>query len=163
MSVIRSQLLGVDREQPPGVMKTMDQLIEQSTAPNRFAMLLLTVFAVIATILAAIGLYGVMAYSVSRRTHEIGIRRALGAGEGSVLAMIVRQGMTLSLLGVAAGLGCALALSRLMSSILFGVSPTDPATFAVVAALLVAVAMLATYVPARRAARVDPMTALRYE
>ncbi len=144
-------------------VQTMSELVSSSVAAQHFTMLLMIIFAALALTLAAVGIYGVISYSVSRRTHEIGIRMALGAEKKDVLRLVVRQGLRLTLVGVAAGVAGALALSRFMSSVLFGVKPTDPLTFTVVSAILVAVALLATYVPARRAAKVDPMVALRYE
>jgi putative ABC transport system permease protein len=126
-------------------------------------MILLGGFALLALILASVGIYGVVSYLVAQRTNEIGIRMALGAQRGDVLKMIVGQGAKMALLGVAFGIAAALALTRLMSGMLFGVTPTDPLTFFAVAALLVAVALLACYIPARRASRVDPVVALRYE
>ena len=126
-------------------------------------MLLLTIFAVVAMLLAAIGLYGVMAYSVVQRTHEIGIRMALGARRPEVLALVVKQGMSLALMGIAAGATLSLGMTRLISGMLFGITPTDPLTFVGVVTLLGTVAFLANYLPARRASKVDPMVALRYE
>ena len=143
--------------------QTMDELLGKSLAPRRFNMMLLATFAGVALVLAGVGLYGVMSYTVTRRTHEIGIRMALGAQRGDVLRLVVSQGLALTLVGVALGLACALALSRVLTSLLFGISATDPLTYAVVALLLVAVALVACLVPARRATKVDPMVALRYE
>ncbi|HEY6764215.1 MAG TPA: FtsX-like permease family protein [Candidatus Sulfotelmatobacter sp.] len=126
-------------------------------------MTLLTIFAAVALLLAAIGVYGLMAYSVQQRTQEIGVRMALGANPRQVRSMVVFQGMKLALVGVIIGVASALALARLLSSLLFGVKPWDPATIILVAVLLSAVTLLATYLPARRASRVDPMVALHYE
>ena len=134
-----------------------------SLAQQRFNMLLLALFAALALILAAVGIYGLMAYSVSQRTHEIGVRLAIGAQRRDVLRLVLRDGARLTLVGIAIGIIAALALTRLMASLLFEVTPTDPATFASVALLLAVVALAACYIPARRAARVDPMVALRYD
>ena len=144
-------------------IRTMDDSVSASLAPERFTMLLLGSFAGLALLLAVVGIYGVMSYSVSRRTNEIGIRVALGASRGDVLLLVVRQAMLLALVGAAIGIAGALALSRLMASQLYGVRPTDPVTFISVAALLLIVALAASYLPARRAMRVEPMAALRYE
>jgi putative ABC transport system permease protein len=141
----------------------MDQLLSASVANERFNLFLLVLFAALALGLAAVGIYGVLAFGVSRRSREIGIRLALGARPRDVLRLVVRQGMQLVIAGVLLGIAGALALTRLMASLLYGVSPTDPATFAVVSALLTMVALIACYFPARRAMRVDPMVALRVE
>ena len=148
---------------PVGHVRSMEQVVGESTARNDFYMTLLTIFAGVALVLAAIGVYGLMAYSVQQRTQEIGVRMALGASPQLVRRMVVRQGMLLALVGVVLGVGSALALTRLMSSLLYGVKPWDPAMIGLVAVLLSGVTLLATYLPARRASRVDPMVALRYE
>jgi putative ABC transport system permease protein len=141
----------------------MEQLLSDSLARRRFAVVALGLFALVAMILAAVGIYGVISYSVTQRTREIGIRMALGAGRGDVLRMIVRQGMLLAVVGVGLGLAGALGVTRLMESLLFGVGATDPLTFVGIAILLGSVALIACYIPARRATKVDPMVALRYE
>jgi ABC-type antimicrobial peptide transport system permease subunit len=143
--------------------ETMDQILSQSLAARRFAMVLLAVFAGLALVLSSIGIYGVISYIVSRRTHEIGIRMALGAQRTDVLKIVLGRAGSLALMGVLIGLAAAEGLTRLMSKILYGVSSTDPLTFGLVAVVLMLVAIAACYVPARRAMRVDPVTALRSE
>jgi putative ABC transport system permease protein len=160
---IRSSVWRVDRDEPVSEVVTMDLLISRSLADRRLNMLLLGIFGGVALVLAAIGIYGVISHSVSQRTHEIGLRMALGAGTSDVIKLILKNGMTPALLGVALGLIGAFALTRLMRSLLFGVTTTDFQTFASVAVMLLAVALLACYIPARRATKVDPLVALRYE
>jgi predicted permease len=160
---IRNAVLQIDKEQPIARVRTLAQSLSTSLAQRQFSMLLLGVFAAVALMLAAIGIYGVLSYAVTQRTHEIGIRLALGAQDRNVLKLIVWQGMKLALVGVSVGALGALALTRLMSELLFSVSATDPWTFASIAALLLAVALLACWIPARRATKVDPIIALRFE
>ncbi|HXX22957.1 MAG TPA: ABC transporter permease [Terriglobia bacterium] len=153
----------VDKGQSVAEVKTMDDYVSESLARPRVYSAMVTTFAILALALAAIGIYGVISYSVSKRAHEIGIRMALGARRGSVLGLVMKQGLRLALIGTALGLIGALVLTRFLSSFLYGVKPTDPLTFIAVSALLTAVALSATYLPARRATKVDPMVALRYE
>src|SRR3954471_1475182 len=144
-------------------VQTMDTIISWSLAVRRFSMILLALFASLALILASVGIYGVISYTVGQRTREIGIRIALGAGRNDVLRSILGQGAKMALLGVAIGTVAALALARLMSTMLYGVSASDPLTFLGVAGLLMLVALTACYIPARRAMHVDPIVALRYQ
>jgi len=162
-SAIRRQAAQLDPEQPVYAVKTMDDLLGASVAEPRLNLILLGSFAGLALLLATVGIYGVLAYSVTQRTREIGIRLALGARPGDALLLVVRQGLLLALAGVAAGLAGSLAVARFLSALLFGVTPTDPLTYAAVSALLLGVALAACCVPARRAARVEPIVALRYE
>jgi putative ABC transport system permease protein len=160
---VRDAIAEIDRAQPIYDMQTLDQLVAKSLGQRRFTLTLMVLFGVIALLLSAIGIYGVMAFAVTQRTQEIGIRMALGARAIDVLKMVVGSGMFLALIGVAAGLIGAFALTRLMASLLFGVSPTDLLTFGLVTTGLLMVALLACYIPARRATKVDPLVALRYE
>jgi putative ABC transport system permease protein len=162
-NALRSAVWAVDPNQPVTRVKTMEQVVSDTMIVQRFTTWLLAVFAGIALALAAAGIYGVISYSVSQRTHEIGIRMALGAEQRDVLKLVVGQGMVPALIGLAIGVAGAIGLSRFMSSFLFNVSVTDPVTFAVIATLLFMVAVAACYLPARRAAKVDPMEALRCE
>jgi putative ABC transport system permease protein len=163
MPAIRKAVYGAGKEQPVYYVNTMQEIASQSMASQRFPMILLAVFAGFALLLASVGIYGVISYSVTQQVHEIGIRMALGAERSDVRRMVVRQGATLALRGVALGLVAALGLTRLIAHMLFGVSAHDPLTFAGVASLLVLVALVACYIPARRATEVDPMVALRCE
>ena len=141
----------------------MEEVMMQSTARTNFNMTLLSIFAGVAVLLVSIGIYGVMSYAVGQRVHEIGIRMTLGAGADDVLSLLLRQGLRLTLLGIAIGLIGAAWLTGAMKSLLFGVNPNDLLTFAIVSVLLLAVALAATYIPARRATKVDPIMALRFE
>jgi putative ABC transport system permease protein len=160
---IRRDTRAIDKDLPVTDIAAMPEIVDASVAQPRFQTLLLGLFGALALILAAVGIYGVISYSVIQRTHEIGIRVSLGAQPGQVLRLVMGQGAKLALAGIIIGAAAAHALTRLMRSLLFEVSPADPFTFAAIAALLVTVALAACYIPARRAIRVDPMTALRYE
>jgi len=152
-----------DARVPIGQVRTMEQVLVASLDLQRFIMLLLGTFSGLAVLLAGVGVYGLISYIVSQRTHEVGVRIALGAGVGDVLALIIRRGMLLAAIGTALGLVGALGLTRLLSGLLFGVRATDPSTFILVTLLLGTVALAACYIPARRATRVEPMAALRTE
>ncbi len=161
--MVRRAAYEVDKNQPVYEVKTMRQIVSSSMSSRRFPMLLLEIFAGLALVLAVVGVYGVISYSVTQRTHEIGIRLALGAQRMDVLRLVVGQGMVLVLPGVGIGIGASLAVTRLLSKLLYGVSPADPLTFVVVSIVLCAVALAACYIPARRATKVDPVEALHYE
>jgi putative ABC transport system permease protein len=168
VAAVRNEVLAIDKDQPVFNIRTVEGVISESVMLPRFTAVLLSVFAILALILAAVGIYGVMSYTVAQRTHEIGVRLALGAQSRDVIRMVVGQGMRLAGAGVAIGLAAAALLARLMAGLLsadflFGVSAYDPLTFGSIALLLGGVALLACYVPARRVMKVDPMIALRYE
>jgi len=160
---IRNQVRAIEPNEPVNQVIAMNERLSNSVAQRRFEMLLLGVFAAVALVIATVGIYGVISYAVSRRTHEIGVRMALGAQAGDVLRMVIWRGMRLALIGVALGLAASIALTRVMKNMLFEVSATDPATFAVIALFLVGAALIAIYIPARRATKVDPLQALRHE
>jgi predicted permease len=162
-ATVRQAVWAIDKDQPVSNISTMEDVLSESIARQRFSMLLLGIFAALALVLAAVGIYGVMSYSVAQRTHEIGLRMALGAQPRDVLKLVVGGGLKLVLIGVAIGLVAAFILTRVMSSLLFNVSATDPTTFITISLVLICVAVLASYIPARRATKVDPMIALRYE
>jgi putative ABC transport system permease protein len=162
-SAVRSQVLAVDPDQPVAQIKTMEQYVADSTAQSRMSMMLMAVFAALAAALAGIGLYGVMAFSVAHRRHEIGVRMALGAGAPGVLKLILAQAMAMTMIGAMVGIVGALGLTRLLSGLLYGTSATDPLTFGAVPVAVLVVAFAACALPALRAARIDPAVALRYE
>ena len=162
-AAVRNEMVGLDNKLAVRNMRTMDQVISKSISPQRFNMMLLTLFGGIGLALSSIGIYGVMAYTVSQRTREIGIRMALGAQVRDVLRLVLRHGMRLTLIGLVLGLATAFALTRLLKTLLFGVTPTDLSTFVFVSVALVAMALVACFIPARRATKVDPLVALRYE
>ena len=160
---VRAAVWSLDRQLAPGDVRTMDEMLSRSTASRRFSLALVGSFAALALLLAAVGIYAVLSYSVARRTHEIGVRLALGASRRNVLRLVLAQGLRLTLLGIIFGVAGALVLTRMLQTLLYEVAPTDPLTFVSVLVLLVGVALVAAYLPARRAMRVDPMVALRYE
>jgi putative ABC transport system permease protein len=160
---VKEAVWSVDPEQPVWKVRTLEHLLSLNVADRRFVLWLMTCFAGLAVLLTALGIYGVVSYTVAQRTHEIGVRMALGAEGRDVLRMVLGRGMRLALMGVGAGLLAAFAVTRLMSGLLYGVSAADPLTYAAVALLLALVALVACYIPARRATRVDPLVALRYE
>jgi putative ABC transport system permease protein len=160
---IRQQVWSLDKDQPVFDVHTMREVRAISLALYSFSSVMLGIFAGVALLLAAIGIYGVMFYAVTQRTQEIGIRMALGARAMDVLKLVIKNGMSLALIGVAVGLAGAYALTRLLASLLFGVTPTDVVTFSIVTLGLLLIALLACYIPARRATKVDPLVALRYE
>jgi putative ABC transport system permease protein len=160
---LRQAVWSLDRNLPVADVWTMDAVVDAAQSRPRFTLLLLASFAGVALVLAAVGVYGVMSYTVSRRTHEIGVRLALGAAPRSIVSMIVREGMVVASIGGVVGVAGALALTRSMSSILYGVRPSDPLTFVTVAVILMIAALLATYIPARQAASTDPLRALRID
>jgi putative ABC transport system permease protein len=162
-SAIRDTVAAIDKDQPILITTTMNQLVSDSEATRKITLVLLGLFSALALILAAIGIYGVISYSVAQRTHEIGIRTALGAQRGDLMRMILKQGLRTAVVGVGVGLGAAVGLAQLIKSMLFGVSAADPLTFVGVALALLCVALAASYIPARRAMRVDPLVALKYE
>jgi len=163
VNAVKSQIQMIDKDLPLDDAQTMQKILADSSSGRRFNMLLLSVFAVVALVLAVVGIYGVMSYTVTQRTHEIGIRVAVGAQPRDVFRMVIGQGMILAMIGVAFGLVGAFALTRLMKTMLFGVEATDPVTFVSIALLLTGVALVACYIPSRRATKVDPLVALRYE
>jgi len=162
-AAVRREVQALDPNQPVFNVSTMKQTLDQSLVTQRLSMTLLAFLATLALILAAVGIYGVMSYTVTQRQHEIGIRMAIGAQQRDVFKMVIGRGMILALIGVALGLAGAFGLTRLMATMLFGVAPTDTATFITIGLLLTVVALVACYVPSRRATKVDPMVALRYE
>jgi putative ABC transport system permease protein len=163
MASVRRAVNEIDSREVIYNVQTLDEVVSNSFAARRLSMILLGIFAALALLLACVGIYGVISYLVGQRTHEIGVRVALGAQGNDVLRLIIGQGARMALVGVAIGTAAALALTRLMSNQLFGVSAHDPLTFAAVAILLIIVAVAACYIPARRAMRVDPMVALRHD
>jgi putative ABC transport system permease protein len=160
---LRAALVSMDQSLPVYAIKPMTEYLQDSLSRRRFSMVLLSAFSGVALVLAALGIYGVISYGVSQRTHEVGIRMALGAQRSDVLKLVVRQAMIVVLAGVGIGLLASWALTRIMKSLLFNVSVTDPLTFTVIAVLMILIALLASLIPAKRATKVDPLVALRHE
>ena len=163
ISAVRKAVASTDMNQPLAMATTMDEVIATAIAPRRFKMLLLGLFALLAAVLATVGIYGVITYSCNQRTHEFGVRMALGAERCEILKLVVQQGLWLTLMGVGIGLTGAYLLTRFMATLLYGVKPTDPLTYTAVTLLLVGIAVLASYIPARRATRLDAAAVLRGE
>ena len=163
VGAVRNEVLAIDRNQPIYEVKTLAQRVNEVAAVSRSLMVLFTAFALLAVVLGAVGIYGIVSYSVTQRTHEIGIRMALGAQAANVLSLIMKNGLTLVLTGIVIGIAGALALTRFLTTLLFGVTPTDSVTFVVVSVVFFVIAMVASLIPALRATRVDPLVALRYE
>ena len=161
--LVKAELSAIDSELPPGTVTTLQGVIDRSVAQPRFRTSLISAFAIVALMLAAVGLYGLISYSVTQRTREIGIRMALGAGPAQVLTPMLREGLALAVIGTGIGLLGALVSGRVLSSFVFGIGTSDPMTFGIVALMLLAVAFVAILIPSRRALRVDPITALRTE
>jgi ABC-type antimicrobial peptide transport system permease subunit len=163
LAEVRDAIWGVNPNLPLAGVRTLDDLLSRSMARTSFSLIMLGIAAAVALILGSIGIYGVISYIVSQRTRELGVRLALGAEASDVRSMVLKQGLVLSGVGVVIGLGSAIGLTRLMGALLYGVDPVDPVTFATVAVSLAAVALLASYIPARRASKVDPVVAIRFE
>jgi ABC-type antimicrobial peptide transport system permease subunit len=159
----RDEVMKLDPTQPVSNLKTVERMIHERTSPKRIMAAMMGVFAAIALLLAGVGLYAVMAYAASQRTHEIGVRLALGARSSDIMRLITGQGLKLTLVGLALGMAGAFALTRVMAPLLYGVTPTDPLTFIMISLSLACVALLACWIPARRATKVDPTVALKYE
>ena len=160
---LRSAVRSIDNELPINRVKTMEDIVSETYGAIRFPMTLLWIFSALALVLSAVGIFGVTSYTVTRRTREMAIRMALGAGRGQVLRLVLNEGLAVSMVGVGAGLVAAIALSRVMAGFVYGISATNPLTLASVSVLLTAVALFASYIPARRATTVDPIVTLRYE